>query len=376
MEHSIPFPGATTFLMLPSQLLCRSMVLPFMFFCALADSSTGPDGDSDMTFFIDGVIRGTFAQTAPGIPNVYQYSVPVFSITSLSPGQHTLTIQNGHVNGIKALTMLDEIIYTEVVDTTSSSTSVSSSSQPISSTSPISSQQSPTSTPDSAKSTKKNSGIIIGPIVAVVLAVALGVGLFFWWRRRKPQSINPQRTTIDPDAPSGTWMSEPLSIPSSHPAYSSASDGPASFGINAAPSSSWQANNAVTGPSDTQSRPLPTSMQATELLSSSGRGNGPRAGHSSTASYRSNVTSEIEANIGNVGTPSKLYQSSTSSQPVQQSTIITPDTGSSLASYTSSALQRHVKDEATLDDAPPAYDELRRKSIRATGDRKTVVINR
>ncbi|KAF9072768.1 hypothetical protein BDP27DRAFT_1319963 [Rhodocollybia butyracea] len=307
-------------------------------FCALAQSS---NGISDMTFFIDGVNRGTFTRSiAPGIP--YQYSIPVFSIASLSPGQHTLTIQNGHVNGTKALTMLDEIIYT-AVDTISSSTSASTSSQSISSTSPISSQQSPTSNADSAKSTKKNSGIIIGPIVAVVLVVALGLGLFFWWKRRRPQSGNPRRTMRDYDAP-GAWMSEPLSLPSSHPAYSSASDAQASFGV------------------------------AAELLPSSGRGNGPRAGPSSTAFYPSNGTSGIQASIDNAGTPSNLYLSPTSSQPVQQSPISTDDTSSPLTSYPSSAPQQHAEDEATLDDVPPAYDEQRRKSTRAAEDREIAVM--
>ncbi|KAF9072770.1 hypothetical protein BDP27DRAFT_1400695 [Rhodocollybia butyracea] len=250
-------------------------------FCALADSSTSPYGDSDMTFYIDGAIRGTFIQTAPGTPKVYQYSVPVFSLTSLSPGQHTLTIQNGHVNGTRALILLDEIIYTDA-STISSSAST---------TSPISSQQSSTSTEGSAKSTKQNPGIIIGSIVAV----ALGFALFFWWRWRRPHSISPWRTMIDPDNPSSIPMSEPLSTPSSHPAYSS--DAPTSFGITAAPYSSWQANSAVP---------------------------------------------DIQPGV-------------------QQSTTITHDAGSPLPFYPSSALQpRHVEDEATLDDAPPAYDELRR----------------
>ncbi|KAF9072771.1 hypothetical protein BDP27DRAFT_1319970 [Rhodocollybia butyracea] len=193
-------PGSVNF---PNVPLTASMLFngtAVYIFCALADSSIKPDGDSDMTFFIDGVIRGTFAQSALGTPNVYQYSVPVFSITLLSPGQHTLTIQNGHVNGIKALTLLDKIIYTAVESTSS------------------------TSAEDSAKSTKKDPGIIIGPIVAAFLIV-LGLGFFFWWRWRKPQSINPQRTTIDRDAHSSTrntLMSEPCSIPS-HTACPSAS---------------------------------------------------------------------------------------------------------------------------------------------------------
>ncbi|KIK58739.1 hypothetical protein GYMLUDRAFT_141516, partial [Collybiopsis luxurians FD-317 M1] len=82
-------------------------------FCALAESSTSPDGNSDMSFLIDGILAGTFLQKAPGNNN-YKYGVPVFSNTSLSPSQHNLTIQNGHINGPKSLMLLDQIVYTYV----------------------------------------------------------------------------------------------------------------------------------------------------------------------------------------------------------------------------------------------------------------------
>lgn len=81
-------------------------------FCALAESSISPDGDSDMSFYIDGILKGTFVKTAPGNANVYDYAVPVFVIESLTPEEHNMTLQNGHVNGTKALVLLDEIVYT------------------------------------------------------------------------------------------------------------------------------------------------------------------------------------------------------------------------------------------------------------------------
>ena len=82
--------------------------------CALALTKTSPTGDSDMTFFIDGEQAGTFVKEAPGTPG-YEYKVIVFSATGLQPQQHTLTIANGHVDGPKALILLDAIIYTSVV---------------------------------------------------------------------------------------------------------------------------------------------------------------------------------------------------------------------------------------------------------------------
>ncbi|KAJ8507363.1 hypothetical protein ONZ45_g10264 [Pleurotus djamor] len=81
--------------------------------CALALTKTSPTGDSDMTFFIDGEQAGTFVKEAPGTPG-YEYKVIVFSATGLQPQQHTLTIANGHVDGPKALILLDAIIYTIV----------------------------------------------------------------------------------------------------------------------------------------------------------------------------------------------------------------------------------------------------------------------
>ncbi|KAJ3709495.1 hypothetical protein FB446DRAFT_614133, partial [Lentinula raphanica] len=81
-------------------------------YCALAESSSAPAGNSDMSFYIDGSLKGTFVKAAPGNDNVYDYSVPVFSIDSLPLGEHNFTLQNGHVNGTKSLVLLDEIIYT------------------------------------------------------------------------------------------------------------------------------------------------------------------------------------------------------------------------------------------------------------------------
>ncbi|KAJ7785831.1 hypothetical protein B0H16DRAFT_1295708, partial [Mycena metata] len=83
-------------------------------YCALshtASSPGNPGGDSDMTFYVDGVQVGVFVQPATGSAG-FDYSVPVYVNSALPPGPHTFTLQNGHENGAPSLLVLDEIIYT------------------------------------------------------------------------------------------------------------------------------------------------------------------------------------------------------------------------------------------------------------------------
>ncbi|KAJ7022073.1 hypothetical protein C8F04DRAFT_972029, partial [Mycena alexandri] len=83
-------------------------------FCAVSHSASSPGnlgGDSDMTFYVDGVQVGVFVQPAVGSAG-FDYSVPVFVNSALPPGPHTFTLQNGHENGPSSLLVLDQIIYT------------------------------------------------------------------------------------------------------------------------------------------------------------------------------------------------------------------------------------------------------------------------
>ncbi|KAF4592735.1 hypothetical protein EYR38_008435 [Pleurotus pulmonarius] len=80
--------------------------------CALARSKSTPYGNSDMRFFIDGHLAGTFSREAPGTPG-YEYNVTVFSIANLLPTEHIITIQNGHSGGPPSLMLLDAIVYTQ-----------------------------------------------------------------------------------------------------------------------------------------------------------------------------------------------------------------------------------------------------------------------
>ena len=75
-------------------------------FCIISHDDTVPDGNSDMTFFIDGETAGTF-ELAPTGQNTYDYNVPVYANNSIPSGTHTLLIQNGHSGGAKSLLLLD-----------------------------------------------------------------------------------------------------------------------------------------------------------------------------------------------------------------------------------------------------------------------------
>jgi len=82
-------------------------------YCAIAHSSGAPDGNSDMTFFIDGEIVGTFSQPpSTGSQPDYQYHVPVYVNYSMPATLHTFALQNGHIGGQESLVLLDSIIYT------------------------------------------------------------------------------------------------------------------------------------------------------------------------------------------------------------------------------------------------------------------------
>ncbi|KAH8086598.1 hypothetical protein BXZ70DRAFT_899946 [Cristinia sonorae] len=80
-------------------------------YCILAHTSVSPDGNSDITFLIDGEAVGSFFQ-APNNATNYGFNVPVYTNASIPSGNHTFTLQNGHVDGPKSLVLLDYIVYT------------------------------------------------------------------------------------------------------------------------------------------------------------------------------------------------------------------------------------------------------------------------
>ncbi|THH30166.1 hypothetical protein EUX98_g3998 [Antrodiella citrinella] len=84
-------------------------------FCILAHTFSSPDGNSDMTFLIDGQPVGAFSQSPTGATN-YDFNVPVYTNTSIPFGIHTFTLWNGHVNEAKSLVLLDYLIYSTEQD--------------------------------------------------------------------------------------------------------------------------------------------------------------------------------------------------------------------------------------------------------------------
>ncbi|KAI0789544.1 hypothetical protein C8Q75DRAFT_718548 [Abortiporus biennis] len=79
-------------------------------FCILAHTSSPLDGNSDMSFSIDGQVVGNFIQPPNGDPN-FSYNSPVYVNTSIPAGAHTFMLQNGRQGGQTALALLDYIIY-------------------------------------------------------------------------------------------------------------------------------------------------------------------------------------------------------------------------------------------------------------------------
>ncbi|KAJ8520582.1 hypothetical protein ONZ45_g2609 [Pleurotus djamor] len=176
--------------------------------CALARTRSSPTGDSDMTFLIDGQIAGAFARDAPG-EDGYDYNVTVFSKTDLSPGVHSLVLLNGHVNGTKALVLLDSIIYTQ--DDGQPSSQPSSSSTTFTTTTTAT----PTSLNDnSSPSTPINVSVVLASVFGTLVLIILCVLAFLLHKRkRKPPHLNatpfvmPSMAEFSPRSTEDSWTS-------------------------------------------------------------------------------------------------------------------------------------------------------------------------
>ena len=83
-------------------------------FCIVTRSFESPRGDSDMDFFIDGQLVGSYVHPPNG-DGTYEYNVPVYANDSLPPGEHTIIVVNGRPSGRQSLTLLDYIIYSLVI---------------------------------------------------------------------------------------------------------------------------------------------------------------------------------------------------------------------------------------------------------------------
>ncbi|OBZ79811.1 hypothetical protein A0H81_00318 [Grifola frondosa] len=105
----------------PGQILTASVSFTgsaLYVFCIVTHSFTSPDGNSDMSFYIDGDLVGTYLSQPTG-DDTYDYDVPVYANESMSNGLHTFELVNGAVTGLKSLVMLDYVVYTRDVQLTS-----------------------------------------------------------------------------------------------------------------------------------------------------------------------------------------------------------------------------------------------------------------
>ena len=78
--------------------------------CILTGSTSDPNGNSDMTFLLDGVEKPPFQKSPDGNP-AYLYNSVVFSANNLEVTEHNITLVAGK-SGQQSLVLLDRIIYT------------------------------------------------------------------------------------------------------------------------------------------------------------------------------------------------------------------------------------------------------------------------
>lgn len=83
-------------------------------FGILAYTIKGPVGNSDLSFYVDGDLVGTFNFTPPG-EDTYSYNTILYANDSLDHASHALTLQNGRAGVHESLILLDYIIYSTYV---------------------------------------------------------------------------------------------------------------------------------------------------------------------------------------------------------------------------------------------------------------------
>ncbi|KAJ7693590.1 hypothetical protein B0H17DRAFT_1132383 [Mycena rosella] len=135
-------------------------------FCARAT------GNSDMSFYLDGVLVGSFAQ--PALGSGFDYRVPVYANPAIPPGPHAFTIQNGHENGYTSLMILDSIVYSYDTDSTAIPAAQSS------------------ALPGAAATVHSNQGVIVAVaavLIAALLALFVGLWVFLYRRRRRRRAV-------------------------------------------------------------------------------------------------------------------------------------------------------------------------------------------
>ncbi|KAJ7139672.1 hypothetical protein C8R44DRAFT_727686 [Mycena epipterygia] len=144
-------------------------------FCALSRSTTAPPGNSDMTFYLDGVAIGAFTKAPLGTAG-FDYHVPVYANTAIPPGQHTFTLQNGHQNGPTSLMILDSIVYS------------------YDDGAPTSSQDGAPAAESASASAGKGSShsatlAVAGVLISALVLLLAGLAVFLYRRRRRRRAV-------------------------------------------------------------------------------------------------------------------------------------------------------------------------------------------
>ncbi|KAI0809263.1 hypothetical protein BC629DRAFT_1106608 [Irpex lacteus] len=183
-------------------------------FCIIANSVASPTGTSDMSFYIDGKVVGGFWH-APSGNTSYQYSYPVYSNSSLSPGIHSFTMVGGHIGGVKSLILLDYIVYSQDVapPPLSSSPKSDAASPPTSA-----SFSGPTQLQETGNGNHTRTAAIAAAVPSCLLALAAIVAGIVWYRRRKrhqtPARVDqPTEPNITEDPSSSGWVEDAFGRP-------------------------------------------------------------------------------------------------------------------------------------------------------------------
>ncbi|KAK0495939.1 hypothetical protein EDD18DRAFT_224866 [Armillaria luteobubalina] len=140
-------------------------------------------GNLAVSFEIDGSPRNGLNISGNGNNDVALANVPLLSATSLTSGDHEVTVTITEVSGDQIFE-LDYVVY-EPIYRESEATGTSSSFGSGSSTSGSTSSQTGTTTSSEGGGSKGNTGIIVGVVLAALVAFAVLSSLVYWWWKRR-----------------------------------------------------------------------------------------------------------------------------------------------------------------------------------------------
>ncbi|OBZ79761.1 hypothetical protein A0H81_00334 [Grifola frondosa] len=89
-------------------------------FCILAQTITPLNGSSDMSFYIDDELVGTYVHAPTAQPLSYDYNVPVYVNESLPSAPHKFSLVGGRT-GSTSLILFDYIVYSRAIESVKSS---------------------------------------------------------------------------------------------------------------------------------------------------------------------------------------------------------------------------------------------------------------